>query len=41
VRPRERISRRLALIVAVGGALTGVLAVHAERLLLAFTDLSF
>jgi RsiW-degrading membrane proteinase PrsW (M82 family) len=41
VRPRERVSRRLALIVAVGGALAGVLAVHAERLLLAFTDLSF
>jgi RsiW-degrading membrane proteinase PrsW (M82 family) len=41
VRPRERISRRLALIVAAGGAFAGVGCVYAERLLLAFTDLSF
>lgn len=41
VRPSERLSRRLAAIVAAGGALAGVLCVHAERIVLAFTDLSF
>ena len=41
VRLRERLSRRLAAYVALFGALAAVGAVHAERLVLRWTDLSF
>jgi len=41
VRLRDRVSRRLAAWVAVFGALAAAAAVHAERLVLGFTDLSF
>jgi hypothetical protein len=40
VRPRERLSRRLTLWVAFGGAVAGVVAVHVERVVLGWTDLS-
>ena len=40
VRPRERLSRRLSLWVAFGGAVAGVVAVHVERAVLGWTDLS-
>src|SRR5690242_14255567 len=41
VRSSERLSRRLAVWVAVFGALAAAAAVHAERVVLGFTDLSF
>ena len=41
VRLRDRISRRLAAWVAVFGAFAGAAAVHAERVVLGWTDLSF
>src|SRR5215470_7445762 len=41
VRRRERLSRRLAGWAVVFGALAGAAAVHAERIVLGWTDLSF
>src|SRR6188768_678230 len=38
---KVRPSRRLALWVAAGGVLAGVAAVHVERVVLGWTDLSF
>jgi len=38
---RVRPSRRLTLWVTVGGALAGLVAVHVERVVLGWTDLSF
>jgi len=41
VRKTERPAQGLVLLVAFGGAVTGTLAVYGERLVLAFTDLTF
>ncbi len=41
VRQSDRLSRRLSLWVAVGGALAGAASVHIERVVLGWTDISF